>query len=728
MSLQDLIIEEEYRNKHGGVVRQFLIPILKEGKNYKRAVGFFSSSALVQLSEGIESLVQRGGSIRLIASPKLSESDYEAIRLGYAKKEDLILGALRREMREPINSFEQDQLNLLANLIADGILEIRIALLENKALVGMYHEKLGIVEDEDGNVVAFSGSMNESENAMVQNYETIDVFCSWTQDRSRVEKKNKAFDDIWNGYDRSIKIIHEKEIDDEFIQKYKKSDVDYSSYTANINNSSYTDDNGGKAEVEEENIDFSGDFFRTPDDVEFYQYQKDAINEWASRSYCGIYDMATGTGKTYTALGSLSRLAEDLGNCIAVVIVAPYQHLVEQWVEDIEKFNVKPIVAYSYKGQKWKKQFADAVEAYNSRAINNFCIISTNATFATDNFQIILSRFRRNFCFVVDEAHNFGATKLSSLLPKKARYRLALSATIERYRDNQGTEALKQYFGGAPCISFSLKEAIQGHFLTPYYYYPIIVNLNVEELEDYKELTDKIVKIMRNKKDSEEDPYLEMLLIKRARIVAGCRNKIDKLMEVISDYKNDNHMLIYCGATKYDNVFLSDEKEIKQIDEVSKRLFNEHGIIVRKFTSMESKQEREEIKEMFAEGTVLQAVTAIKCLDEGMNIPAIQKAFILASSTNPKEYIQRRGRVLRKADGKEYAEIFDFITIPRPLDEVAICSPQELAYDKGLIRREFERMEDFADCALNPAAIDQEIDEIKHAYKMSTFTGGVDYE
>ena len=729
MSLQNLCLEEEYRNKHGGVVRQFLIPLLKEGKTYKRAVGFFSSSALVQLSEGLESLVRREGTIRLIASPKLSENDYNAIRMGYAKKEELILGALRRELREPINSFEQEQLNLLANLIADGILEIRIALLENETLIGMYHEKLGVVEDDDGNIVAFSGSMNESENAMVQNYETIDVFCSWTKDRSRAEKKKKAFDDIWFGHDKSIRIIHEKEIDDEFVRRYKKREVDYASYKSPIEQYTFTEDIDYVNDNWEQfgSNDGSG-FFSVPDEVDFYQYQKDAIEEWASRSYCGIYDMATGTGKTYTALGSLSRLSKDLNDHIAVVIVAPYQHLVEQWVEDIEKFNVKPIVAYSYQGQKWQKQFADAVEAYNSGVIKNFCIISTNATFATEKFQLIIKRFRRNYCFVVDEAHNFGATKLSTLLPKKARYRLALSATIERYRDEQGTEALKQYFGGTPCISFSLKQAIEGHFLTPYYYYPIRVNLNEEELEDYKELTNKIVKAMRNKKDNEDDPYLDMLLIKRARIVAGCRNKIDKLMEIISKYKHDNHMLVYCGATKYDNDYLSDEKEIKQIDEVSKRLYKEHGIIVRKFTSMESKQEREEIKELFAEGSVLQAVTAIKCLDEGMNIPAIQKAFILASSTNPKEYIQRRGRVLRKADGKEYAEIFDFITIPRPLDEVSVCSPQELEYDKGLINREFERMREFADCALNPAAIDQEMEEIKHAYKVSTFSGGMYYE
>ena len=726
MSLKNLVLEEEYRNQHNNVVDELIMPLLKEGKYYKRAVGFFSSSALLQIVEGIENIAIKEGCIQVVASPKLSESDYEAIRLGYAKREELLLGALRRELKDPIDAFEEENLNLLANLIADGFLKIKIAVLENETLLGFYHEKLGIVEDDEGNAVAYSGSMNESENAMFGNYETIDVFCSWTHDSSRVEKKIKAFNNIWGGYDPSIKIVQEKEIDDEFIRKYKRSDIDYSAYKRATDETPYPE---GVSEIEETFTCISDrGFFKVPNDVEFFPYQKDAIEEWAKRSYCGIYDMATGTGKTYTALGSLSRISMDLNDNIAVIIVAPYQHLVEQWVEDIKKFNVNPIVAYSYSGQKWKKQFGDAVEAYNTGAIRNFCIISTNATFATDSFQHILKRFRRNYCFVADEAHNFGAEKLSKLLPKKARYRLALSATLERYRDEEGTETLKRFFGGTPCISYTLKQAIRGNFLTPYYYYPITVNLNEEEFEEYKDLTNKIVRAMSNNKKIEDDPYLEMLLIKRARIVAGCRNKIDKLMEIISEYKNDNHMLIYCGATKYDNEYLSDESEIKQIDEVSKRLYREHGIIVRKFTSTETKQEREEIKAMFAEGSVLQAVTAIKCLDEGMNIPAIQKAFILASSTNPKEYIQRRGRVLRKAPGKEYAEIFDFITLPRPLEDVSICSPQELEYDKGLIKREFERMEEFADCALNPAAIDQEKEKIKHAYRMSTLTGGIEYE
>lgn len=433
--------------------------------------------------------------------------------------------------------------------------------------------------------------------------------------------------------------------------------------------------------------------------------------------------MATGTGKTYTALGSLAKLSKLLDEKLAVVIVAPYQHLVEQWVEDIIKFNVNPIVAYSYPGQKWRKQFTDAVNAYNVGAINNFCIIATNATFSSDDFQDILKRFKKNFCFVVDEAHNFGAEKLSTLLPVKARYRLALSATIERFRDDEGTARLTKFFG-PKCISFTLKEAIQKGFLTSYYYHPVLVTLDEEELEKYNEITRSIIKCGgASKENCEKNPHVEMLLIKRARIVSGCRAKVDKLIEVIEPFKDDNYILVYCGATKYDNKSITDDDDLKQIEEVNRRLYKDLGMKVRKFTSSENKQERAEIREMFAEGEDLQVITAIKCLDEGVNIPAIKTAFILASSTNPKEYIQRRGRVLRKAKGKTHAVIYDFITLPRPLEDVQYCDMQEIEYDLTLVRKEFTRMLDFAETARNPFEIDELKEQIQETYHRDSLGG-----
>ena len=205
-------------------------------------------------------------------------------------------------------------------------------------------------------------------------------------------------------------------------------------------------------------------------------------------------------------------------------------------------------------------------------------------------------------------------------------------------------------------------------------------------------------------------------MLKRARIIAGAKQKVDKLLKIIEPYKHDDHMLVYCGATKYDRTDISDEEDIKQIDYICLKLNELYGFKLRKFTSSESKEERIEIKNSFIDGSALQLIAAIKCLDEGVNIPAIKRAFILASSTNPKEYIQRRGRVLRKSEGKDFAEIFDFITLPRKISNVEFCSMEDRKIDLSLIKKELTRMMDFANTARNPLSIDSLKEEILNAY------------
>lgn len=708
MALSDLYIAKEYRNLKCDVINDFYIPILSNAVMYKRAVGFFNSAALYEMAIGLKHLVEMQGKMELIVSPRLTEEDIQSITLGYKTREEVIERALLRDFDEPKSKTEFRKLNLLANLIAEGVLDIKVAFKINANSAGIFHEKIGIVIDTEGNKVAFTGSKNETYSGLLQNYESIDVFCSWRdEDYDRVNIKENAFDNLWDNLDTAMEVIPFPNVAVEKLRSYKMEETE-----------------SLFVEIQEED-DSQDVFFKIPTTIDLYDYQREAIENWKNNNYCGIFDMATGAGKTFTALGALSSLSKNLNNNIAVVIVAPYQHLVEQWVEDIIQFNVKPIVAYSYPGQKWRKQFSDAVTAYNVGAINNFCVIATNATFSLNDFQSILQKFKKNFAFVVDEAHNFGAAKLSSLLPKKARYRLALSATIERFRDEEGTSKLRKYFGKT-CISFSLKEAIQKGFLTSYYYHPVVVYLNADEYEQYKEITKTIIRNGgASQENIEKNPYIEMLLIKRARIISGCKEKVSKLVEVMKPYSTDNYILVYCGATKYDNDSseLKDDDEVRQIEEVNKRLYYDLGMKVHKFTSEESKEERDEIKRMFASGTELQVITAIKCLDEGVNIPAIKKAFILASSTNPKEYIQRRGRVLRRAKGKEYAEIFDFITLPRPLDDVPFCSEEEISCDLSLVRKEFFRMIDFAETARNPFEIDKLKEDIQDAYNQN-LTGG----
>lgn len=713
MGFLNIDIKSEYRSRLDNVIKDFYVPVLKQAVLYKRAVGFFSSTALVEMSAGICGLVKNGGKIQLIASPHLSANDIEAINNGLKRRDDVIEEALIRQLSEPIGAEETARLNLLSNLIAAGVLEIKIAFLETDNTVGMFHEKMGLMYDNDQNIIAFSGSMNESFNAFRQNYEAVDVFTSWTSDENRVMAKQAAFNAMWNDYEPSIRVRDFPKVADLIVKKYRTDNntdlsLDEKSFDAESNDESFATkaDNGP----------------HIPSKVKMRPYQIEAINSWAEKDYRGIFDMATGTGKTYTALAAIATLYKATSNNLAVFIVCPYQHLVEQWKDDIVAFGMKPIVCYSASSQRnWKERLKTAATSFNIGVQNHFCVVTTNATFSSDYVQGIVKKMRGNVLLVVDEAHNFGAENLSTTLMDNMKYRLALSATIDRHGDPKGTSKLYAYFG-EKCIEYTLKDAIDNKMLTPYYYYPVVVSLSETELEEYLDLTAKIRKNVHPDKRGKVvlSEYAKMLLIKRARLVSGAVEKIDVLRGLMQDYKDDNHMLVYCGATTMHDVDYKEGKahadDIRQIDLVADLLGNELGMRVSKFTSEEDAAERERIKADFDEGEHLQAVVAIRCLDEGVNIPSIKTAFILASSTNPKEYVQRRGRVLRLFKGKTHAVIYDFITLPFALELTNQVEPEVLESGKSLALREIVRMKDFAAIAENPFDSDDLISQIQSAY------------
>ena len=723
MSFQELDIKNEYRSLLDSVAKDFYIPLLSKAVKYQRAVGFFSSSCLVEISKGISELAKNGGKIQLVASPYLSDEDIEAIKSGYAMRDQVVKDAVRREMTEGKTPFEKARLNLLANLISDGVLDIKIAFTEDSDRMGMYHEKMGIITDAEGNRVAFAGSMNESATAMTLNYETIDVFCSWKGEEDRVVAKENAFASIWNDTEPNIKIIEFPELKQEIIEKYKRSvpdfEIDKKEYSPDIDTVLHTD-LGIYTEY--------GPKF--PEWFKLHDYQDEAITEWQKRDYRGIFDMATGTGKTYTGLGALTTLSKNIDHKLAAIIVCPYQHLVEQWVEDILKFNIEPIIGYSESSQKdWQKRLKDAIrdQKLKVRGKEFFCFICTNATFSSDYVQTQLAKIKSDTLLMVDEAHNFGAPYLSCLLFDNYKYRLALSATLERHNDEEGTAKLYDFFG-EKCIEYTLDRAIEEKKLTKYKYYPIVVTLTEEELEAYDNLSYEIGKCMMKGKNGKMklSSRGERLALQRSRIVAGARNKVTMLEEVIQPYIHDKHILVYCGATKglEQNQDRSDvdSEDIRQIDLVTDLLGNKLGMDVSQFTSKESVEEREVLKREFSAGDTLKVLIAIKCLDEGVNIPKIKTAFILASTTNPKEYIQRRGRVLRLADGKEYAEIYDFITLPYGIEEVTSLTAAQVKRNSTLVKNELRRAEEFSRIAVNMVESASLIDEIKDAYGIQELT------
>lgn len=727
MSLKTLDgkIKKEYRSLLDNVVQDFYIPLLREAKSYSRAVGFFSSSSLIEISKGIGALAKNGGRIQIVASPYLSEEDLEAIRKGYEDKDKIIAGALIKNLSDEVaDYYSMQRLNLLANLISDDVLDIRIAYTEDNNGVGMYHEKMGIIEDIEGNRVAFSGSMNESRTSMSWNYETIDVFCNWRNDSDadRVSLKSNAFYSIWNDSEPNIKVLEFKSVTDALIQKYKKMppnlEIDDEQFQKTVIRNSKTIGNTNSKQILGARI---------PNEVDLYDYQKSAISVWVGENYRGIFDMATGTGKTFTGLGAIAKLSEDIGDGLAVVIVCPYQHLVDQWVEDIVKFNMSPIIAYSSSPQKdWKKRLSKAVLDQKIRRDKQFfCMVCTNATFASDFIQSNINKIKSPVLLVVDEAHNFGARSYAGLLDDRFTYRLALSATLERHKDEEGTELLYRFFG-KKCIKYSLERAIDEEKLTPYKYYPVLVYLSEDELGQYEQISYEMTKcIIKDKKGKYRlNKRGEMLALKRSRIVAGAQEKLEALKEEIKPYINDNNILVYCGATNValDATDIDNDAyygDVRQIEAVVHILGNELAMSVAKFTSEENAETRALIKDNFQKGDGLQAIVAIKCLDEGVNIPGIRTAFVLASTTNPKEYIQRRGRVLRKAQGKSFAEIYDFVTLPRPLDTVSSLTVEQANRDKTLVKNELARIREFGRLAINSMVAHDLIWDIQEAYHLT---------
>ena len=722
MGLKDHKIKSEYRSLIDNVVQDFYIPLLREAVTYKRAVGFFSSTALVEISKGIAEMASEGGRIQLVASPYLSDEDIEAIKLGYENRDVIIEKALLEQIKEePSDYYSMERLNLLASLIADGIMDIQIAYTEDKNGLGMYHEKMGIIEDSLGDKIAFSGSNNESMTAMSINYETMDVFRSWgdPSEIERVRLKENAFYSIWNDTEPNIKVVKFPNVTYEFIERYRRKapnfDIDDLQFRKRMLLYSSL--------IDSANYDGAPFGARIPNDIELRPYQKDAITAWVGENYRGIFDMATGTGKTLTGLGAIAKLSEDLEDVLAVIIVCPYQHLVDQWVEDIVRFNIKPIIGYSSSPQKdWKKRLAKAVRDQKLRREKSFfCFVCTNATFANPYVQDEISKIQSPVLLVVDEAHNFGAPSYAKLLDDRFTYRLALSATLERHRDDEGTALLYDFFG-RKCIEYDLERAIDENKLTKYKYYPVPVYLTEDELQEYEQKSYEMSKCLIKGKDGKYklNRHGEILAMERARIVAGASNKLDALREKIQPYKRDNNILVYCGATNVidekSDYSSTDEADIRQIEAVTRILGNECHMEVAKFTSQENMETRAIIKEQFQRGDRLQAIVAIKCLDEGVNIPGIRTAFILASTTNPKEYIQRRGRVLRKADNKPFAEIYDFVTLPRELDSVSALTAEQAQRDLSLVRNELARIREFGRLSMNSMEANSLIWDIKEAY------------
>ena len=684
MSFQDLNIEIRYRSDINNFPRDFLIPVLEQSVIYKRGVGYFSTTALIELSTGLFEMANKGGKIEIVCSPNLDEEDIEAINYGYKTRDEIFEQALMKQIVEPIDYFETERLNLIATLIANGNLDIKIAFLEDENGISLYHEKLAVFIDADGNKISYTGSMNESQNGLHNNFESIYTFCSWKDlsQKEGVEIAESDFDDMWENETQKLHVIPFPKIVINKLLKFKKDALD-----TTIDEQQYGYRRFLKSQLN----------FKVPDDVVMRDYQKKAIENWIDNEYQGIFNMSTGSGKTFTALYGMVQLAEKVDEKLAVFIVCPYIHLVSQWEEDEINWGPIPIIAHSRsKNRNWEDNLINSYKRFK-RDGKPFVCITTIDTFASEKIQKIITRFQKeqNVLLIVDEAHNFGSQRMIHYMAQNIRYRMALSATIQRHMDKTGTKKLYEYFS-KECIHYGLEEAIQDGNLVHYKYYPIPVYLTQYELEKYQVLSKKLKNyiIVKDGKMKISDAG-KTVIYERTRLLAGAINKVELLMQLIEPYKDQNNILIYCGATSVEDEETGEEK--RQIDLITEKLRKEYQMSVKRFTAEEDLQERQNIKKYFSQG-MYQVITAIRCLDEGVNIPGIKMAFILSSSRNPKEFIQRRGRLLRKSKGKKIAVIYDFITLPRNLDHVR---PEYYEEDKTILLGELARMQEFGRLADN---------------------------
>lgn len=442
-----------------------------------------------------------------------------------------------------------------------------------------------------------------------------------------------------------------------------------------------------------------------PEYFEPRQYQKEAIDAWFKNGNKGILRMATGTGKTLTALYGMFQLLKDKEKLI-VIIVCPYVHLVDQWAQDVSSMGVEPVLGYSSGTTNWRQQFYSQIQKVSLDVSDISLLIVTNSSFSSDDLGKILLRSKSDILLIADEMHNMGSETIIGLLDDRFAYRLGLSATPYRYFDDDGSDALLHYFNGE-VFKFDLDDAIEQEFLTPYFYFPIIVNLTYDEYSEYQDLTQRISRIPNT--SPKEKTIKEILLQKRARIIQNASEKLPVLFKLISENIDQSSNLIYCGTGSIDSL----GQEIRQIDYVSKYLGNTLNIKLSRFTSEESSIDRRNIIRMFEQNEI-STIVAIKCLDEGVNIPSIKNAYILSSSSNPKEYIQRRGRVLRKYTGKDFANIYDFVVLP---PEISRLEGYEMGAE-SIVRRELDRVAEFSRLSTNKNFNEQFIERLMEKYNI----------
>ena len=709
---------------------------LKNSTEFDLKLGYFSSAAISVLAEGFATFISRGGYMRLIINHIVSKKDKEAITNGVMGNvidcSDL---SNFQYLKTTFNEYQEQFFRCLAYMISQKRIDIRI--IKPRGQKGIAHTKSGQFRDGDS-ITAFTGSANFTISGLFNNIEEIKIDRSDSVDRmvqKRIEKQRKDFDAIMSGEKKGIDYLSPKDLVEAISTNYGDSDIE-----------ELLDVEKKLREVKKQHDvvatsaheDIAPSIPKFPYDKP-REYQQLAFENWKNNNQQGLFAMATGTGKTITSLNCLLEIYNRNGYYKAIILV-PTITLVNQWEKECWKFNFGNIIKVYSKNTEWRSkiELLQMTEKYRkpSEPTQNFIIISTYASFARENVFSILNSFERTkVLLIADEAHNMGSPSILKRLGTiNYLRRIGLSATPERQFDDDTNMKLYRFFGAEDKFTFeySMEEAIQKGVLCKYYYYPHLVKLTDEEMANYIELSEKISKYFNYNSGlfDKKDEILMGLLLARKRIIHKAANKLGAFKKIIEErYERNGNLkysLIYVPEGNKPDYF-SDSDIFDKSEQVADDLVSDHlidvyteavmkidkYITVRKFVS--GQKDRDAILADFAKGR-LQVLTSMKCLDEGVDVPRSELAIFCASTGNPRQFIQRRGRVLRTHPDKYMAEIHDLVVAP----EVSTTS-SSYKMEQSLLKGELMRVKNFSMLSENPSYSQMELKSVMEHYGLNMY-------
>jgi len=658
------------------------------------------------MARGLETFTSRGGQVRLIASPRLELDDIADIERGYEIREVFARATLRSLESETDPALLRG-LGIAGRLVAEGHLDIQLAFMQSQQGFGIYHEKLGYFRDTSGDVIAFTGSSNETYGGLVANFESVEVYRSWRMgDEERTISIVDDFNNLWSNNTNRLHVLPFPEVAREKLVQIAESHQGESLPARD--DALKIMSGSGLAEG----------ILKVPAFLEPRDYQRVAIREWLKQRGRGILKMATGTGKTKTSLLAATHLAQVLRRTdepLIVVVVAPYQHLVDQWMQEVREFGVDPISVYE-SSAVWIPKVENALAAVRLGSSACSVMVATNASFLLESFQGILNRISLPLMIIGDEVHNLGSQRLAEALPDNAVYRLGLSATPERYMDDAGTNRLTDYFGPV-VFEIDLKEAIRIGALCRYEYYPRLIELDEDEMHLYTQLTAQIGALVGNLgsfEHADPDSPLGLLLRKRANVLGHASGKLAVMAKDIKNNRKNWFQLVYCAEGTRPDAYGSSIQGPSQLEESIELIGVDFDLSAHTYVSDTPREDRRALLRRFSKGNDLRFLIAMRCLDEGVDIPDARIAYILASSSNPRQFIQRRGRILRQpASGTKTAIIYDYLALPQDRGDGEFSQ-----IERNMVRRELERAFEFGQLSENYPATLAVLRPLKERYAL----------